>query len=200
MTFFRIARHTAEAPMRDTSGLANPSKMTRRLCRYAFGRMSSEPSVSTRLILALPLISVILAAQTTGDADLLNLTRELRDAVGGDSLTSAADLAAKLDDAVQQRYKAWLVRDADQRVNEVLTWLPRDIESVWVNQEPLTIKPGGIARAALRPACPGLLNRPFEGGQWSILLPGSWGAHSPARGVSRAEHQRAKRDSRHRGV
>src|ERR1700719_2961567 len=103
--------------------------------------MSSEPSVSTRLILALPLISVILAAQTTGDADLLKLTRELRDAVGGDSLTSAADLAAKLDDAVQQRYKAWLVRDADQRVNEVLTWLPRDIESVWVNQEPLTIKP-----------------------------------------------------------
>ena len=97
--------------------------------------------MSTRLILALPLISVILAAQTTGDADLLNLTRELRDAVGGDSLTSAADLAAKLDDAVQQRYKAWLVRDADQRVNEVLTWLPRDIESVWVNQEPLTIKP-----------------------------------------------------------
>jgi hypothetical protein len=94
-----------------------------------------------RSILCLPLISVGLAAQTTGDADLLKLTRELRGAVGGDSLSSAADLAGKLDDAVQERYKAWLVRDAGQRVNEVLTWLPPDIESLWVNQEPFTIKP-----------------------------------------------------------
>jgi len=94
-----------------------------------------------RSILWLPLISVVLAGQTTGDADLLKLTRELRRAVGEDSPSSAVDLADRLDDAVQQRYKAWLIRDADERANEVLTWLPPDIEAFWVNMEPFTIKP-----------------------------------------------------------
>jgi hypothetical protein len=94
-----------------------------------------------RLLFCLPLFCVGLAAQGPGDADLMRLTRELRGAVGTDSLAAAAAVADKLDEAVQRRYQNWLVRDADQRVNDVLTWLPPDIEGFWVNQEPFTIKP-----------------------------------------------------------
>jgi hypothetical protein len=89
----------------------------------------------------LVLLSVGLAAQTPNLPDLTRLTQELRTAIQNDSLVSAAELASRLDDAVQQRQSAWLIRDAGQRVKEILAWLPADTESLWVNQEPFTIKP-----------------------------------------------------------
>jgi hypothetical protein len=82
---------------------------------------------------------VRVAAQTPGQSDLSPLTRELRAAIQNDSLAPAAELAAKLDDAIQQRYNAWLIRDAGQRIKEVLAWLPDDTESLWVNQAPFVI-------------------------------------------------------------
>lgn len=94
-----------------------------------------------RPLFCLPLFCISLTAQAPGDPALAKLTRELRSAVGADSLAAAADLADQIDEAVQRRYQSWLVRDAAQRVNDVLTWLPPDIESFWVNQTPFTIRP-----------------------------------------------------------
>ena len=61
-------------------------------------------------ILLLIAISVALKAQT--QTDLAKLTRELRDAIEHDDLVKAADLGARLDDAVASARDAWLVRDA----------------------------------------------------------------------------------------
>ena len=93
----------------------------------------------TRLLLALFLISSILAAQSADQVNLTRLTGELNAALQNDSLAAAVEIAAKLDDAVQIQRQAWLVRDSDDRVEEVLSWLPGDIESFWVNRSPFVI-------------------------------------------------------------
>ena len=66
--------------------------------------------------------------------------QDLRVAIGRNDLNLAADLTKKLDDAVQTRYRAWLIRDASERVEEALSWLPVDTESLWINQDPFIIK------------------------------------------------------------
>ena len=81
-----------------------------------------------------------LSAQSPSQVDLIRLTDELRSSIQHDALTSAADLAVKLDEEIKARQRAWLIRDADQRVDEILTWLPVNTESLWVNQDPFTIK------------------------------------------------------------
>lgn len=80
------------------------------------------------------------AVSRTVQPDPLRLTRELRAVIDRDELVAAVDLAAKLDALIQAKQSAWLIRDAQERVNEVLTWLPADTESVWVNQEPFTLR------------------------------------------------------------
>jgi hypothetical protein len=80
-----------------------------------------------------------LRAQTPSQSDLIRLTGELRSAIERDQLASAADLAATLDEGVKAQHRAWLIRDADQRVDEVLTWLPVNTESLWVSQDPFTV-------------------------------------------------------------
>ena len=87
------------------------------------------------------LLPACLVGQTTAPADPARLLTDLRSAIQSDSLVAAADLSGKLDEAVQQRYQAWLIRDVDQRVGEVLAWLPANTESIWVNQQPFTIQP-----------------------------------------------------------
>lgn len=94
-----------------------------------------------RRLLYLTLFCVGATAQAPDNADLTKLTRELRSAIGSASFASASAIADKLDESVQHRYQTWLTRDATERVNEVLAWLPPDIESFWVNQEPFTITP-----------------------------------------------------------
>jgi hypothetical protein len=89
----------------------------------------------------LTFLPACLAAQTAVPADPAHLLRDLRTAIQDDSFVTAAELAGKLDEAVQQRYGAWLIRDADQRIDEALAWLPADTESVWVNQQSFTIRP-----------------------------------------------------------
>jgi hypothetical protein len=74
-------------------------------------------------------------------SDPSKLLRDFRTAIAENSPTAAADAADKLDQAIQTRYQAWLVRDAPQRVDEFLSWLPADMETFWVNQEPFLVKP-----------------------------------------------------------
>jgi hypothetical protein len=62
-----------------------------------------------RPVFWLVLLSVGLAAQTPNLPDLTRLIQELRTAIQSDSLVSAAELANRLDDAVQQRQSAWPV-------------------------------------------------------------------------------------------
>lgn len=94
-----------------------------------------------RSLWCLTIFPACLAAQTAVPADPMRLLRDLRTAIQDDSLATAAELAGKLDRAVQERYSAWLIRDADQRIEEALAWLPADTESVWVNRRPFTIRP-----------------------------------------------------------
>jgi len=94
-----------------------------------------------RSLLCLPVLFTCLAAQTAVATDPITLLRDLRSAIQHDSLATAAHLAGELDAAVQERYSTWLIRDADQRIDEARAWLPSDTESVWVNREPFTIRP-----------------------------------------------------------
>jgi hypothetical protein len=93
-----------------------------------------------RRVLVIALFSSALWAQLPSQADLIRLTDDLRSSIQRNELTSAADLVTKIDDAVKTQQRAWLIRDADQGVDEVLTWLPETTESLWVNQYPFTIK------------------------------------------------------------
>jgi hypothetical protein len=99
-----------------------------------------------RFVFAVLSLSAVLAAQTIDQAGLVRLTQELRSAIQNDSLGSAADIAAKFDDAVQAQRRTWLVRDSSDRAEEVLSWLPADIESFWVNQNPILIDGNPSAR------------------------------------------------------
>lgn len=83
------------------------------------------------------LVFLFLLAQS----DPSKLLRDFRIAVAENSPTTAADAADKLDQAIRARYQAWLVRDASQRVDEFLSWLPANTETFWVNQEPFLVNP-----------------------------------------------------------
>ena len=93
-----------------------------------------------RRVPVIALFSSVLWAQPPSQADLIRLTDELRSSIQRNELASAADLAVKLDDGVKTQQRAWLIRDANQRADEILTWLPVNTESLWVNQDPFTIK------------------------------------------------------------
>ena len=74
-----------------------------------------------------------------GQTEMTELVRELRREVQDGSLINAAETAEKLDAGVQARYRAWLVRDSNERADEVLSWLPADMEGFWVNRRPVEI-------------------------------------------------------------
>ncbi len=67
------------------------------------------------------------------------MTRDLDDAIRSGDLVKAVDLAAKLDDAVQRRYRETLTRDSRERAIDVLSWVPADTEAMMVMQEPVVI-------------------------------------------------------------
>jgi hypothetical protein len=80
-----------------------------------------------------------------GQDEMTELVRELSREVQDGSLINAAETVDKLDAGVQARYRAWLVRDSNERADEVLSWLPADMEGFWVNRQPVEI---GADRAA----------------------------------------------------
>ncbi|MCU1232930.1 MAG: hypothetical protein JWP63_897, partial [Candidatus Solibacter sp.] len=101
--------------------------------------------------LAGPLLAVLLLsfrgfAQLPDRSATLRLTQELRTAVQNDSFNASVDLVTRLDESVRALHRASLVRDSRERVAEVLSWLPADTESLWVNQEPFTIVSGEPAQ------------------------------------------------------
>ncbi len=141
-----------------------------------------------RQVLWVALLSVDLAAQTPNQGDVTLLIRELRTAIQDGSLATAAELANGLDDAVQQRHSAWLVRDAGQRTEEVIAWLPEDMESLWVNQEPFTINPEESVQDLYgRPTLEYSMDRliALNGGEFYRAL---WQAHGPAGGGRGKKH------------
>ncbi len=75
-------------------------------------------------------------AQDATSQDLARQASELSSALQRDNLVSAAEIVAKLDEAVQVQRLAAMVRDSSDRAQEVLSWLPPDMESFWVNQRP----------------------------------------------------------------
>lgn len=85
------------------------------------------------------LLAITLPAQPPPPPNLDVLIHEVRSAIEKADLTTASDIAAKLDAAVHQQFQTWLIRDAKQRVDEVLTWLPEDSETLMVYQEPFVI-------------------------------------------------------------
>lgn len=86
------------------------------------------------------LIPVALSAQTQQTPEIGQLKWKLESAIRVNDFSRAAELAVSLDEAVQRRYRAWLIRDVEEKVRDVLTWLPSDTESFFVHQEPFVIR------------------------------------------------------------
>ena len=80
-------------------------------------------------------------AQTPPAENLAPLLQEFRVALANDRLSAAAELADRLENGVRAKYDAWLIRDARERTQEILGWLPVDMEALWINQEPFVIDP-----------------------------------------------------------
>ena len=95
--------------------------------------------ICTRCLYSIAFFAVAVHAQTSSTPDLTKLIQSFNTAVRDDNLTLAAEIAAKLDAAVQKRYHRWLVRDAQERVDEALTWLPVETEAITVHQRPFTV-------------------------------------------------------------
>jgi hypothetical protein len=87
------------------------------------------------------------------------ILRELRGALQRGDLVTAADVGSKVDSAVHQQLNSWLIRDARERVEEVLSWFPVDFESIWVNQTPLPFTTEPVERLSQRPTIAGSLDR-----------------------------------------
>src|SRR5690242_10468192 len=82
--------------------------------------VAMRPQIVAALAFALP---ALLSAQGQPDPDIVRRIADLRGAIERNELTSATTLATGLDDEVQARYRAWLIRDAGARVEESLQWL-----------------------------------------------------------------------------
>lgn len=87
------------------------------------------------------LASLLLPHLLLGQGELTGLIQQLRHEIQDASLVNAAETAERLDAAVQTSYRAWLVRDANERADEVLSWLPPDVEGFWVNKRPIVASP-----------------------------------------------------------
>jgi hypothetical protein len=85
-----------------------------------------------------------LAGQAPRAADPKEVLRQVDDALKAGELVKAADLATQLDEEVQRRFRASLVTDAAQRVDETLEWLPSDMESLFVLQRPVVVNSGEL--------------------------------------------------------
>jgi hypothetical protein len=83
---------------------------------------------------------MLASGQSPSAGEAATLLEDVRAALRANSLSAAADAAGRLDGVVQKQRQAWLIRDAKQRVEDVLTWLPADTESLWVNQVPFTVE------------------------------------------------------------
>lgn len=85
------------------------------------------------------LLAISLFGQDTAFGDLDRLRQELQEAIQAANFTKASEVAVKLDDAVQGRYRASLNQDAGERMNQVLHWLPADTETLFVLQYPTVL-------------------------------------------------------------
>ena len=84
---------------------------------------------------------ISVGAQTPPADNLAPLLRDFRIALENDRLSVAAELADRLENSVRAKYDAWLIRDARERTQEIIGWLPIDMESLWINQKPFVIDP-----------------------------------------------------------
>jgi hypothetical protein len=98
-----------------------------------------EYLVMLRIVLILAVLSTYLLGQTPSSEEVDSLAGQLSDAIRRNDLVDATEIATRLDDGVQRRFRAWMNRDASMRVEQVLTWLPADIETIWALQEPIDI-------------------------------------------------------------
>jgi hypothetical protein len=83
------------------------------------------------LLACLPLALSLRAQDDPGE-----LLLKLKHQVSEKQLIPASETAGQLDAAIQARYREWLVRDSSERADEVLSWLPADMESFCVNRSP----------------------------------------------------------------
>ncbi len=100
-----------------------------------------------RPVLGLALLCLRGLSQEADPTAMLGAAGDIKSAIEQNSLTIAAEKAERLDDAVQARYRAWLVRDAAERVRDVLAWLPPDTEAFWVDQRAFVVDGRGLAEA-----------------------------------------------------
>ncbi|HEX4231760.1 MAG TPA: hypothetical protein VHZ07_24040 [Bryobacteraceae bacterium] len=89
------------------------------------------------------LFAISLFAQDPTSSDLDHLRQELQDTIQAGNLAKASEIAVKLDDGVQRQFRESLERDASQRVDQVLDWLPTGTDTLFVLQYPIVLHAQG---------------------------------------------------------
>jgi len=106
------------------------------------------------------LFTSLLWVSPAASADIPDLIQQYRTALARNDLIEAADAATRLDKAIRGQYRAFLIRDAGERVAEALRWLPPNVESLLVQQAPVPIEGDNfLAAFAGRPVLPYTLGR-----------------------------------------
>jgi hypothetical protein len=92
------------------------------------------------LSLCVSFFSAALQGQTTSSReDLLLLTDRLGAAMAGDDWKTAATISSTLKDGVREARNLALSSDNREQVDRVLSWLPKDTETLVVAQQPFTL-------------------------------------------------------------
>jgi hypothetical protein len=96
-------------------------------------------------VLSAGFLATLLLAQPPTPAALSRSAQDVLIAVETNDFASAVDLAARLDDGVQQQLRAAAANGSQERLNEVLNLLPPDTETLLVLREPFMLNSSELA-------------------------------------------------------
>ncbi|MGC2661235.1 MAG: hypothetical protein WA324_25055 [Bryobacteraceae bacterium] len=103
-----------------------------------------------QLAIVVILCAQSLCAQVSGPSqeELLSLTDQLRSAMAAGDWKAAASLSASLSDAVRQARNSSLQATNSKQIGSVLSWLPKDTETIAVAQQPFTVPASNAQKQA----------------------------------------------------
>jgi len=100
--------------------------------------------IAPRALFAL-FAAAALMAEPPAQSVLSRTAQDVLIAIETNDFDSAADLASRLDDGVQQQFRASLGRDSHERINEILGLLPPETETLLALREPFPVVAGELA-------------------------------------------------------
>jgi hypothetical protein len=105
-----------------------------------------------QLAIIVVLCAQSLCAQVSSPSqdELLSLTDQLRSAMAAGDWKAAASLSATLNDAVRQARNSSLSATNLKQIGSVLSWLPKNTETIVVAQQPFTFPAANAQKVAVR--------------------------------------------------